>query len=243
MAQPQRGADADTSGRPNAAPLTNEGEGDGAKGVPEGARSFVEGRPEAAAPSLDLGAEATLEGARAGLEEAVEELAGDSRWATQRSTEFWRASFDPLLNIHAEAMKLFEHFWLQGPKFFGMPGALAVRPMAGFSFASIFGSPTADLKENGDAYTLRVELPGLAKEDLTLTIRGDTLAVAAEKRKDQAAGAGVPRTTDGRSDWFDRSFVLPRNVDRSRIAAEVRNGVLDVTLPKAAEMRTPIPIA
>lgn len=234
MPQTQQGAEARASDQSEAGAARGDGRGDGSKSVAEESRSFVSAGAEAAKQGLDCGVEVTREVARAGLK-AQEELADTNRWMTQRTSECWRASLDPLLNIQAETIKLFQIFWRQAPGLFGFPGALAVGPIAGFPFAPLVGPSTANLRESDETYTLRVELPGLAKEDLNLTITGDTLAIAAEQRDDQAQGATNPSISNGRFGRFDRTFVLPRDVDRSRIAAKVQNGVLDITLPKAAE--------
>lgn len=243
MAQPQQGSDVARSGQPKAGSTRRDGRGVGSESVAEEPRSFVAAGAEAAKHGLDRGVEAAREVARAGLK-AEEELANTNRWMTQRTSEFWRASLDPLLNMQAEAIKLVEHFWRQAPHLFGFPGALAARPIAGLPFAPLFGLPAADLKESNETYTLQIELPGLAYEDLDLTIRGDTLAVSAEKRVDQAESTTISWISERRFGRFDRIFVLPRDVDRSRIAAKVQNGVLDVTLPKLAEAaETPTRIA
>ena len=92
------------------------------------------------------------------------------------------------------------------------------------SGATWTGSPAADLYEDDDHYYVKVELPGVKKDDLRVELENSVLTVAA-KRATKAA--------DGEEDAeFTRSLSLPDGVDPARITAAYENGVLKVTLPK-----------
>lgn len=236
MAQPEQETESTTSNPQTTASDHGDGRGNrrsslDAQITGEKIRSFANLGADAAKQGLDPALGAVRNSARAGLM-AEEQLANTNRWMTQRTSEFWRASLAPLFNMQLEAIKLVEQAWSQTPRLFGFPGAIAARPLASLPFAPLFGLPPADLKETNDGYTLRVELPGLADGDLDLTIRGDTLAICAEKRDDQGDDPTVPWISERRFGRFDRTFTLPHDVDRGRISAHVQNGVLDIALPK-----------
>ena len=201
----------------------------GPRGAAEEVRSFGE-----------AGAEAARSIAEASLT-AEEELANTNRWMSERTSELWLTSLEPWFNLQASTIRLFEQFWRQAPTFLGFPGALNPRPMTALPVAPPFGLLAADLKEGKEAYTLRVEMPGLADEDVDVTLTGDALAVRAEKRKDQDEAGTIPLISERRFGRFDRTFILPGRLDRDRIASQVRNGVLDVTLPKAIEAPPALP--
>ncbi len=91
---------------------------------------------------------------------------------------------------------------------------------------------TADVVDEGDALRVDFELPGMTKEDITLTIEGGTLVLRGEKRRDSS------RTEDGvyRSERYfgvvQRVVPLPRDLDFDAAEATFKDGVLAVRLPK-----------
>jgi HSP20 family protein len=98
------------------------------------------------------------------------------------------------------------------------------------------GWPRAELRDAGAELVLEAEVPGLSDKDITLTVTQDTLGLAGERKADAPEGYAVHRRERGQQ-RFSRSFALPTKVDVERVAATVKNGVLTVTLPKAAESR------
>lgn len=96
-----------------------------------------------------------------------------------------------------------------------------------------------DVVENADELRVTLEMPGVRPEDVELTIDNNVLTIAGEKRREQNEGSSEdgPRITERRYGRFQRSFVLPQNVDPERISAESEHGVLTVRLPKKEEAR------
>jgi len=96
--------------------------------------------------------------------------------------------------------------------------------------------PNVDISENKDNYTLRFEIPGMAKEDVKIWIEKDMLMVSGEKKqelnKDEVRHLG-----ERRFGKFERSFWVPQDADREKVKAEFDNGLLTVTVPKAAESK------
>lgn len=92
-----------------------------------------------------------------------------------------------------------------------------------------------DVSENEKAYTLRAELPGVKKEDINVTIDGDTVAISAEVKseKDVKNGDRVLRTERYQGKLY-RAFTLGQAVEEAGTHARYVDGVLELTLPKKA---------
>jgi len=107
-----------------------------------------------------------------------------------------------------------------------------------------YDGPTAaaqfrvDVSENDQAYILRAEIPGVKKEDIGVTIDGDTVAISAEVKneKDVKNGERVLRSERYFGKVY-RAFTLGQAVDEAGANAKYANGVLELTLPKKAAVQ------
>jgi HSP20 family protein len=92
-----------------------------------------------------------------------------------------------------------------------------------------------DVSENEGAYTLHAEIPGVKKNDINITIDGDTVAISAEVKseKDVKNGDRVLRSERYYGKVY-RAFTLGQAVDETAAAARYADGVLELTLPKKA---------
>jgi len=97
--------------------------------------------------------------------------------------------------------------------------------------------PMVDVSENGDHFTLHAEVPGMNKKDIKITLENDVLTISGQKdikREDKNKTYHLLERSHGQ---FSRSFKMPAKVDASKIKAEFKDGVLDVTLPKVPEAK------
>ena len=96
--------------------------------------------------------------------------------------------------------------------------------------------PPVDVFEDESAITLLADLPGVARDQLQVRVDGDSLVLEAA-----AATAGPENMElvygEARIPRFRRQFTLSRELDTARIGAELRDGVLRLTIPKAEEAR------
>jgi HSP20 family molecular chaperone IbpA len=100
-----------------------------------------------------------------------------ARKAGGQAVELWRASLDPLANMHGEFTRWFEQAWRQA-----LGGRLSGGPQIGQSvLAAISGAPTADLFETETSAELAIELPGLSPKDVQLALKGELLTVSGER--------------------------------------------------------------
>ena len=95
-----------------------------------------------------------------------------------------------------------------------------------------------DVSENDNAYTLRAEIPGVKKDEIQITIDGDTVAIGAEVKheKDVKNGDRVLRTERYFGKVY-RAFTLGQAVDEASASARYTDGVLELTLPKKAAVQ------
>ena len=96
--------------------------------------------------------------------------------------------------------------------------------------------PAVNLYETDEAYVLTAELPGLAPEDLEISLEGSTVTLRGERKAEPEEGASVHRQ-ERPSGVFRRAFDLPVPIDGEKVEAVHKNGVLTLRLPKAPEHR------
>jgi len=100
----------------------------------------------------------------------------------------------------------------------------------GLTFRS--SGPRINLYENGDIFEIRAEVPGIAKDDLNVNIQGNYLEISGSRTDDTPDGYKVHRTERG-TNTFSRSFTLPNDVDADKVEAQLKDGILYLTLPKS----------
>jgi len=97
-----------------------------------------------------------------------------------------------------------------------------------------FYVPATDIYETDDALTVVMEIPGVDRQHVNVSLENSTLRI--EARIDPANYEGMePLYTEYGVGNYARSFELSNKVDRDRISAEVADGVLTLTLPKVKE--------
>ena len=104
-----------------------------------------------------------------------------------------------------------------------------------------FVSPSVNIIENEKCFCIEIAAPGMTKEDFRVSLNeGNELIVSVEKCTDHSKKE-EKTTTYLRREFscgsFRRSFILPENVDKSKIAATMKNGVLTLELPKREESK------
>lgn len=200
------------------------------------------------AKSPDGGDRAAMANAPADIAQPImdsgRQMAEQGRRAGRQVAEAWRQAVDPLLAMQYDMSQWFDDVFRQT---FGFRGAAAhpFRPMGHLSAASLFGMPPADMRETERAHLLAIELPGLSRDDVDLSISGDTLVVCGHKAEETDDASASYRVSERRYGRFERVFPLPPDVDRAHIEAQFRDGLLKITLPKnpaAAPQREKIAI-
>ncbi len=96
--------------------------------------------------------------------------------------------------------------------------------------------PDVDIVERRDAYVLTADLPGVDEEHVKVRLEDDVLSIDASLAVEPAAD-WVPLYNEYRLGGFHRQFRLSDRIDASKISARMRNGVLELELPKAEAVR------
>ena len=110
---------------------------------------------------------------------------------------------------------------------FGRFFAPAARPEGGAR------SPALDVAESDQAYTVKLDLPGVGKDDVKVTVDGRRVTVEASVSKHEEKKEGDRVVYSERSvSSYARSFTLPQDVQDAETTAKLDNGVLTLTLPK-----------
>ena len=103
--------------------------------------------------------------------------------------------------------------------------------------------PTFDVRETGEALVIQADLPGLCEEDLDISLSGNRLTISGEREAAGKEGESL-YAIERAYGSFTCTFALPREVDPDQVRAELKDGVLQLTLPKKAEpTRRRIPLA
>ena len=98
-------------------------------------------------------------------------------------------------------------------------------------------TPALDLYQNNDNVIAVVELPGLRKEDIEISLHDGTLTIGGERKSETNANGENATRTERFTGKFRRSITLPTRVDANKVNATYKDGILTVTLPKAEEAK------
>ena len=144
------------------------------------------------------------------------------------------AGRDPFYDIRREMGRMFDRLWSGG---FGSPLLRRMLPETFEPGAAAFSvsSPAIDFAEDEKAYHLTAELPGMSEKDIDLTLSEDMLTISGEKHDEKEEARKDYHFSERRFGSFRRAVQLPQHIDRDKIEANFKNGVLRVTLPKTPD--------
>jgi len=130
-----------------------------------------------------------------------------------------------IFSMQRDINRLFDNFFRGGPAW--EEGELA--PSAWL--------PAVDVAEQENEFLVKVELPGVNKDDVKITLQNNVLTVKGEKKQEKEAKGVDYHRVERSYGSFCRSFTLPSTVKADRIDASYKDGILSVTLPKAEEAK------
>jgi HSP20 family protein len=100
--------------------------------------------------------------------------------------------------------------------------------------------PSVNVKEDEKNYFLELAVPGIDKKDLKIDINEDVLTVSSETKNESEDNRDGYKRKEFSYSSFSRSFYIPENVNRDKIEANYKDGVLSVELPKQEEEKNKI---
>ena len=89
-----------------------------------------------------------------------------------------------------------------------------------------------DIREEADAFYVDAEVPGLAAEDVKVDVENNVLTLSGERKVEKEETEGTYRRVERQYGSFTRSFSLPETVDADNVSADLKDGVLELRLPK-----------
>jgi HSP20 family protein len=125
-----------------------------------------------------------------------------------------------------EMDRMFERFDADWPR---LPSLL--RRSGGVSLVV----PELDVRENGKAFVIEAELPGVEEKDVTVTLANGLLTIKGEKKDEREEKGETYYRAERSFGSFERSLRLPDTIDDSRVEARFEKGVLKITAPKRPE--------
>ena len=127
-----------------------------------------------------------------------------------------------LSRLHCEMDDLFDGFFRE-----------LDRPFSGYK-----AWPVIDVAEEKDSIVVRAEVPGCKAEDIDISVYGNKLTISGEKKHDEEKKEKGYYHVESTYGSFRRELALPTDVDQENINAVCKDGVLSVTLPKAAKAKS-----
>ena len=99
------------------------------------------------------------------------------------------------------------------------------------------GMPAVDLYQTDDDVIVKVAVPGMKPEDVQISVTGDTLTIKGEIRQENDNKEKAYHIREQRWGSFERTITLPTAVRSDKAQAEFENGILNITLPKAEDVK------
>ena len=98
-------------------------------------------------------------------------------------------------------------------------------------------APRVDIEEDNKSYTLEMELPGRTEKDVEIELNQNNLKISSAKtlekeEKKEEKKAGKYLLKERRTSSFERSFILPKDVDTEKLSADFKNGILTIYMEK-----------
>ncbi|MDX1618939.1 MAG: Hsp20/alpha crystallin family protein [Balneolaceae bacterium] len=95
--------------------------------------------------------------------------------------------------------------------------------------------PGIDISETDDKFLVSVELPGMKKEDINVSLDNGQLTISGERKFEEKENGEKYHRVETHYGTFSRSFQLPDNVDEESITANYENGLLNLTINKTED--------
>jgi HSP20 family protein len=104
----------------------------------------------------------------------------------------------------------------------------------------ISSMPAVNIREDEKQFGLELAVPGIDKKDLKIDINEDVLTISSETKNEMEENRDGYKRKEFSYTSFCRSFYIPENVDREKIEANYKDGILSVSLPKVEEEKNKI---
>lgn len=144
-----------------------------------------------------------------------------TRWIPTHELEQWHSD---LFGIQRDINRLYDNFFRGGVQ-------------AHEAFGSSYWTPAVDIAEHDNEYIVKMELPGVSKDDVKISLESNTLTIKGEKKQEKEEKSKNFHRVERSYGSFQRSFTLPTSVKSDKIDAIFNDGVLSITVPKVEEAK------
>ncbi|PMB26978.1 molecular chaperone [Fischerella thermalis CCMEE 5205] len=100
--------------------------------------------------------------------------------------------------------------------------------------------PAAEMQETSDAIHLKLEIPGMNAKDIDVQVSAEAVSISGERKEETKTEEKGMTRTEFRYGKFQRVIPLPARVENTNVKAEYKNGILQLTLPKAEEEKNKV---
>ena len=107
-----------------------------------------------------------------------------------------------------------------------------------FNDGADYTTPAVNIKENDTNFEIEVAAPGLNKEDFKVNLEKNILSISSEDKKDEKEVKDNFMRREFSFNSFSRSFSVPDSINKDKISASHKNGILKIELPKMDEAKT-----
>jgi len=143
------------------------------------------------------------------------------RWNPTHEIDRWPSDF---FGIQREINRVFDNFVRGGVQ-------------ADENFQMSYWTPAVDIAEQENDYVVKMELPGVNKDDVKISLESNILTIKGEKKQEKEEKNKNVHRLERTYGSFQRSFTLPTTVKSDTIDAFFKEGVLTISLPKAEEAK------
>ena len=113
----------------------------------------------------------------------------------------------------------------------------AIGPIAPFQADGGIFMPDVDVQETPHAYVFKADLPGMKEKDVEVSVTGNRLTLSGKREEEKREEKASYHTWERAYGSFARSFTLPSGTDSEHVLADLKDGVLTVTVPKKPEVQ------
>lgn len=103
--------------------------------------------------------------------------------------------------------------------------------------SGVSGMPAVDMFQTNDNVVVKASLPGLKADDVDITITGETLTLRGEFKQENEQKESSYHMREQRFGSFERSILLPTDVEANKAKADFENGILTITMPIAEAVK------
>ncbi|MCY0879476.1 MAG: Hsp20/alpha crystallin family protein [Firmicutes bacterium] len=130
-------------------------------------------------------------------------------------------STDPLVQLQNDVNDLFDRVF----RGWGLYDPMELRSVL---------TPALDIEEDDQHYYLHLDVPGVDRRDISVEVDNGVLTISGEKREEREKNSRRSRSTERYYGRFYREISLPQDADVDQLKAELKRGVLTITVPKTA---------